>query len=368
MHELVSFLTDVLGVIAVDAALEGNVDLSRQLLGPAGARHHRRSRGALLGSVEGLKLMEMEDAGCLLRLRRHVLRQISRTSPNAIVDEEGRRRSRRPAPSLLLAGDLGCLMNMAGKLKREGSRDRGPPRGGGAGRHDRRAADRRGERLSAWRSPPRAFKQNAHEALADAQLQKALGHVRSRLHRQARARRPTRCPSSRRCATPARDIKNHTLAHLDLYLEAYEDKVTAAGGQVHWAETAAEARAHRPRHLPQARRAHRHQGQVDDHRGDRPQRGLEEAGIRPVETDLGEYIIQLRGEHPSHIIAPAVHLNKDQVESDFRRVHDHLPPDRDLSEPSALLGEARARAARNISTPTSASPAPISSSPRPARR
>ena len=42
-------------------------------------------------------------------------------------------------------------------------------------------------------------------------------------------------------------------------------------------------------------------------------------GIQPVETDLGEYIIQLRGEHPSHIIAPAVHLTRDQVEADFRR-------------------------------------------------
>ena len=68
---------------------------------------------------------------------------------------------------------------------------------------------------------------------------------------------------------------------------------------------------------------------------------LERNGIRPVETDLGEYIIQLRHEHPSHIIAPAVHLNKEQVEADFRRVHTHLPASRDLTEPEALLNEAR---------------------------
>ena len=68
---------------------------------------------------------------------------------------------------------------------------------------------------------------------------------------------------------------------------------------------------------------------------------LADNGIAPIETDLGEYIIQLRGEAPSHIIAPAVHLNKDQVEADFRRVHTHLPPDRDLSEPTSLLAEAR---------------------------
>ena len=68
---------------------------------------------------------------------------------------------------------------------------------------------------------------------------------------------------------------------------------------------------------------------------------LEAAGVQPVETDLGEYIIQLRHETPSHIIAPAVHLNKDQVEQDFRRVHTDLAKDRDLSQPTQLLAEAR---------------------------
>ena len=68
---------------------------------------------------------------------------------------------------------------------------------------------------------------------------------------------------------------------------------------------------------------------------------LEANGIVPVETDLGEYIIQLRHELPSHIIAPAVHLTKAQVEADFRRVHTHLPLDRNLVEPTAMLSEAR---------------------------
>jgi L-lactate dehydrogenase complex protein LldF len=65
------------------------------------------------------------------------------------------------------------------------------------------------------------------------------------------------------------------------------------------------------------------------------------AGIQPVETDLGEYIIQLRGEHPSHIIAPAVHLTRDQVEADFRAAHSHLPPERNLDEAAKLVHEAR---------------------------
>ena len=96
---------------------------------------------------------------------------------------------------------------------------------------------------------------------------------------------------------------------------------------------------------------------------------LEGNGITPVETDLGEYIIQLRHEMPSHIIAPAVHLTKAQIEDDFRRVHTHLPADRNLVEPTSLLAEARGgAAARNSSPPMSASPARISSSPRPAPR
>jgi L-lactate dehydrogenase complex protein LldF len=68
---------------------------------------------------------------------------------------------------------------------------------------------------------------------------------------------------------------------------------------------------------------------------------LEAAEIEPVETDLGEYIIQLRGETPSHIIAPAVHLTKEQVEADFRRAHRDLPEGRDLSRPEQMLTEAR---------------------------
>jgi L-lactate dehydrogenase complex protein LldF len=63
--------------------------------------------------------------------------------------------------------------------------------------------------------------------------------------------------------------------------------------------------------------------------------------VIPVETDLGEYIIQLRNEAPSHIIAPAIHLNKDQIEADFRRSHPHLPPERNLEEPATLMAEAR---------------------------
>jgi L-lactate dehydrogenase complex protein LldF len=185
-----------------------------------------------------------------------------------------------------------------------------------------------------------AFKQNSREALADAQLQKALGNVR-RGFIDKRQKAADRLPEFDSLREKAKEIKDHTLAHLDLYLEAYERKVIAAGGHVHWAETAEDARhimldicrAAGARTVTKGKSMITEEIELNDF--------LEKNGIRPVETDLGEYIIQLRGEHPSHIIAPAVHLNKEQVEGDFRRVHDHLSPARDLSEPESLLNEAR---------------------------
>ena len=68
---------------------------------------------------------------------------------------------------------------------------------------------------------------------------------------------------------------------------------------------------------------------------------LERHGIHAQETDLGEYIIQLRGEHPSHIIAPAIHLNKDQVADAFHANHGQYGYTRRLEHPPELLGEAR---------------------------
>ena len=70
---------------------------------------------------------------------------------------------------------------------------------------------------------------------------------------------------------------------------------------------------------------------------------LERNGITPVETDLGEYIIQLRHELPSHIIAPAFHLNKEDWEDSFRKSHTDLPADRVFHERRDILTEARTK-------------------------
>ena len=184
------------------------------------------------------------------------------------------------------------------------------------------------------------FKENASRALADAPLQKALKNVEIGFIAKRLAAAEA-LPEFEQLRDNARDIKNHTLAHLDVYLEEYEKKVIASGGHVHFAETAEDARAiildicrkRNAKTVTKGKSMITEEIELNDF--------LAKNGVTPVETDLGEYIIQLRGETPSHIIAPAVHLNKDQVEADFRRVHTHLPPERDLSQHEALLNEAR---------------------------
>src|SRR5687767_4159554 len=91
-------------------------------------------------------------------------------------------------------------------------------------------------------STSHAFKANATAALADADLQRALKNAGSGfIAKRARAREAL--PEFDALRDAAKDIKDHTLAHLDLYLEAYENKVTETGGHVHWAATASDARA-----------------------------------------------------------------------------------------------------------------------------
>jgi L-lactate dehydrogenase complex protein LldF len=184
-----------------------------------------------------------------------------------------------------------------------------------------------------------AFKANAHVAITDQSLQRALSKGLGFVERRRLA--AEKLPEFDALRDAARDIKNHTLAHLDLYLEAYEERVTAQGGKVHFAVTADEARAIvldicrrvGAKTVTKGKTMIAEEISLNDF--------LEANGITPVETDLGEYLIQIRHEMPSHIIAPAIHLNKEQVEADFRRVHTHLPPDRNLSEPATLLAEAR---------------------------
>jgi L-lactate dehydrogenase complex protein LldF len=183
------------------------------------------------------------------------------------------------------------------------------------------------------------FKLNVHEALTDPRLQRAMSHAGNLVPRRAAA--AERLPEFEALRDSARDIKDHTLAHLDLYLEAYEKRVTEAGGHVHWARDAEEARKIFLGlcHERGAKRVTKGKSMISEEIALND--ALEAEGIEAIETDLGEYIIQLRHEAPSHIIAPAIHVTRDDVEADFRKFHTHLPPERDLTKPETLLAEAR---------------------------
>jgi L-lactate dehydrogenase complex protein LldF len=185
-----------------------------------------------------------------------------------------------------------------------------------------------------------AFPANVARALADAQLQYAMTETGPRfIAKRAKAREAL--PEFDALRDISREIKDHVLAHLDLYLEAYEKKVCETGGVVHWAQTADEARAIILRICREAGAKTVTKGKSMISEEIDLNQALEAAGMQPVETDLGEYLIQIRNERPSHIIAPAVHLTRDQVEADFRRAHTHLPAERDLTEIPNLVEEAR---------------------------
>ncbi|MGP1253965.1 MAG: LutB/LldF family L-lactate oxidation iron-sulfur protein [Kiloniellales bacterium] len=187
----------------------------------------------------------------------------------------------------------------------------------------------------------RSFKDNAHEALNDEQLRRALDNMKEGFIAK-RAKAAARLPEFDALRDQARDIKDHTLENLDAYLELYAEKVEAVGGTVHWCATADDARkavvdicqAVGAKTVTKGKSMIAEELALNEH--------LEANGLVPIETDLGEYIIQLRKEPPSHIIAPAIHLNKEQVASDFRAAHNDLPADRQLEEPQQLVAEARA--------------------------
>jgi L-lactate dehydrogenase complex protein LldF len=185
-----------------------------------------------------------------------------------------------------------------------------------------------------------SFPANARAGLADPILQTALGLARTGFPLR-RAEAIARLPEFEELREQGKAIKDHTLANLDFYLELYERNVTAAGGKVHWARTAEEARAAildicraaNAQIVTKGKSMVAEEIALNDH--------LEANGITPVETDLGEYIIQLRHEPPSHIIAPAIHLMKEQVADAFRAAHVELDPARPLIDPRALCDEAR---------------------------
>ena len=186
------------------------------------------------------------------------------------------------------------------------------------------------------------FREQANLALADPNLQRALGGMEDTFVAY-RAKTVAGLPEFEALRDAAKAVKDHALANLDFYLERFAGKVEAAGGKVHWCADADAARAAilaicrsvEARTVTKGKTMIGEEIAINEH--------LAANGIEPVETDLGEYIIQLRHETPSHIIAPAIHLTIEQVSDTFRAAHTDLDAKRPLSEPAEMLAEARAK-------------------------
>ena len=150
------------------------------------------------------------------------------------------------------------------------------------------------------------------ETLGDARLQEAIYSATGRMA-EGRRLRVAEMPEFQDLRQQAHDIKQHTLDRLDTYLEELERNVIARGGQVIWANTGTEAsdfivdlaRKRGVNLIVKSKSMTTEEIHLND--------ALEHAGIETVETDLGEYIIQLSGEKPYHIIAPALHKTIGQV-------------------------------------------------------
>ncbi|HLN03741.1 MAG TPA: LutB/LldF family L-lactate oxidation iron-sulfur protein [Bryobacteraceae bacterium] len=159
-----------------------------------------------------------------------------------------------------------------------------------------------------------AFDEKIHETLADPKLQLAIYKATGRLVEERRkAIEPDLCPDYQELRTHANAVKRHTIEHLDYYLEEFARQVEAHGGKVIFCKDAEEV-ADFVLSLAKERRAELivKSKSMTTEEIDLNER-LEHHHLESVETDLGEYIIQLAHERPYHIVAPALHKTREQV-------------------------------------------------------
>jgi L-lactate dehydrogenase complex protein LldF len=160
------------------------------------------------------------------------------------------------------------------------------------------------------------FPRAAREALRDSQLRRNLG-VATRTIREKRAEVVAERGDWEELREAGRALKERVLRHLDDYLVQFEEAVQRAGGRVHWARDAAEARRIITALAQGAPEVVKVKSLTTDEI--RLNEGLASAGIDVVETDLAELICQLAGEEPSHILVPAIHKNRVEIRDVFRR-------------------------------------------------
>ena len=181
------------------------------------------------------------------------------------------------------------------------------------------------------------FRADAKTALANPHLQSALAGATDTF-RTARLARLGELPDPDGLRDQLKAIRAATLANLADYLEQFEQNAIAAGAQVHWARDGEEANQIvldiAKQHGVTMTVKSKSMTTEETHLGP----ALEKAGIEPVETDLGEYIVQLANEPPSHLVGPALHKTRQQIaELLSEQVGRKLDPD----DIPTLAGEAR---------------------------
>jgi L-lactate dehydrogenase complex protein LldF len=158
----------------------------------------------------------------------------------------------------------------------------------------------------------------ARNLLGDTQLRKNVRHATDVIQNKRRIV-VNEMPDWQELRESGKRLREHTMQHLGQYLEQFERNCTAAGGVVHWARDAAEARqivvslakAAGAKEVIKIKSMTTEEIQLNP--------ALAAAGIRPYETDLAELIIQLGHDQPSHIVVPALHKNRQQIREIFRR-------------------------------------------------
>ncbi len=159
--------------------------------------------------------------------------------------------------------------------------------------------------------PNSAYREEAKKGLASPRLQTSLHNLQDRFGKGAMALWANMEDKDMRKRVKKSRLKN--LEHLDILLAELAQNVRARGGKVYFAETAQDAidytlevaRKNNVKRLVKGKSMTSMEIAIDP--------ALEDAGIEVVETDLGEYIIQLAGDKPSHIIAPCIHMDRNQI-------------------------------------------------------
>jgi L-lactate dehydrogenase complex protein LldF len=189
--------------------------------------------------------------------------------------------------------------------------------------------------FSPGRTP--TFEESARTSLADSQLRRNLGKATQTI-RAKRAAAVEEMPDWEELREAGRALKSRVMRHLDEYLLELEESVQKAGGHVHWARDAAEAnhiiagiaKDHNAREVVKVKSIATDETKLNEH--------LEREGIDAFETDLAELIIQLAGETSSHILVPAIHKNRAEIQELFLK---ELGVDRLSDEPTDLTEAAR---------------------------